>query len=1374
MCRNNPASPQKLMRLLRKSFLVLKNRIYPAGDPRNRVSKELYSVVHLFLFLFLGVFQMHGQQSVGAYTKKSVAPVQRNIEFCGTSHLHQDKMANDAQYKERYLESKRAIKKISKSQIVEANGVYQIPVVVHVMHKGEPIGSGTNISDVDVRKGVANLNTYFRKIAGSLGDGDGVDMQMEFVLAIRDENGNCTNGINRVDMSGVTAYVENGVNDYNINGIPDYDSSGGINSLKEYAKWDPTQYYNVWLVDEIDNANCFSGGSYTAGYAYYATEHGRPWDGSVVLLCTFLDNTSTTWAHEMGHAFNLPHTFDGDDSDLDGVVDQCGDDGIFDTPSHKRTSSIVPDIYFDCDNTGDNPCDPFFDQIINPDTGFRRNSGTHQDYMHNYMDYTGCPTEFTGGQRAVAQNAANTYRASFLTSPALSPLTVASVDFTSSGNAPCVGSPVQFTDLSDCTPNAFTNSGYNDVNFLWTFDNRVDPPFTSSDQNPKVAFMAMGSYDVTLAVTNLYGTATLKKQNYITIVSGATEACTVASFNEDADYGNGVLSVRLNDLDHATSTFIPKGGLNDFSCNYGTALFTGMSYPLEVTYVSRSDGNQFLEVWMDWDDSGSFELSNTQGDNERVLADNIGPSTIGYATAAIVPPSTAVQNKAIRMRVISDYDQEPAVCDDGSVQGFVQRADDYAVYIMPCEGTLAAIDNLTGGTELSCSVPFIELRATGGETYSWDNGLGDNAEVSINEPGTYAVSVTGSNGCVDTASITITKAANVPEAPLSGGDITACAEDSVQTITATATAGEGQEVVWYDVANGGNLVDDPSLSTIGSVTYYAESRDIVTACSSTTRTAVSLTLLEAPVAEIVNLTGTAELSCSVPLIALRASGGDSYTWDNNLGEVAEVSISQPGIYSVTAVNANGCTNTVSVAITMSADVPQPPTSQGDIAECAEFPLQKITAQASVADGESLLWFDAPSGGSLVDDPSLSFIGNITYYAVAVNAVTGCTSSSRTPVSLSLFESPVAQIENLTGVLELNCAVPFIDLRATGGDQYSWDRGLGEGAEVSITEAGTYTVSVTSVNGCVNTANITVTLADEVPQAPVSGGDLESCSGLEVEPLRATAIVGDDEHLLWYDAPSGGNLVNDPILAELGSITYYAEARNSTTDCASTVRTAVTLTLLEEPMVSIENLTGTLELSCTVPSISLRAMGGDTYRWDNGLGDGSEVSITEPGTYSVTVTAVNGCTSMGTVEIMWAGPENRQDCLLDGDQDGIWDGADNCPTSYNPDQLDVDGNGVGDVCDIKSVNVAEAVTPNGDGINDTWVIRDIENYPNNEVRVYNTWGQLVFEAKGYDNGWNGSLQNGQGTLPRASYYYQIDLDGDGQIEKQGWIYILQGK
>ncbi|MDB2342785.1 gliding motility-associated C-terminal domain-containing protein [Flavobacteriaceae bacterium] len=86
-------------------------------------------------------------------------------------------------------------------------------------------------------------------------------------------------------------------------------------------------------------------------------------------------------------------------------------------------------------------------------------------------------------------------------------------------------------------------------------------------------------------------------------------------------------------------------------------------------------------------------------------------------------------------------------------------------------------------------------------------------------------------------------------------------------------------------------------------------------------------------------------------------------------------------------------------------------------------------------------------------------------------------------------------------------------------------------------------------------------------------------------------------------------------------------------------------------------------------------------------------------------------------------------------------------------------------------VAEGISPNGDRDNDTWMIQGIENFPKARVTVYNTLGDDVFTAfNGYNNDWRGDFNNSGDPLPSGPYFYTIDLDADGDIDQQGWLYI----
>jgi len=76
------------------------------------------------------------------------------------------------------------------------------------------------------------------------------------------------------------------------------------------------------------------------------------------------------------------------------------------------------------------------------------------------------------------------------------------------------------------------------------------------------------------------------------------------------------------------------------------------------------------------------------------------------------------------------------------------------------------------------------------------------------------------------------------------------------------------------------------------------------------------------------------------------------------------------------------------------------------------------------------------------------------------------------------------------------------------------------------------------------------------------------------------------------------------------------------------------------------------------------------------------------------------------------------------------------------------------------------SPNGDNINDFFTIRNVEQLTNNELIIYNRWGNLVFTMNNYNNGWNGSFNNSP--LPDGTYFY-VFRPGDG-TEVAGYLVI----
>ncbi|MGM0947243.1 MAG: DUF7507 domain-containing protein, partial [Bacteroidota bacterium] len=100
-----------------------------------------------------------------------------------------------------------------------------------------------------------------------------------------------------------------------------------------------------------------------------------------------------------------------------------------------------------------------------------------------------------------------------------------------------------------------------------------------------------------------------------------------------------------------------------------------------------------------------------------------------------------------------------------------------------------------------------------------------------------------------------------PDAPTSGGDQIECAEENIQTLTASATAGENETIVWYTTADGDVTTDSPTLSEIGTVTYYAAAVNNETGCESQERTPVTLTINDCSVALVKAVTPQNEDNC---------------------------------------------------------------------------------------------------------------------------------------------------------------------------------------------------------------------------------------------------------------------------------------------------------------------------------------------------------------------------------------------------------------------------------------------------------------------------------------------------------------------------------
>lgn len=259
------------------------------------------------------------------------------------------------------------------ARLTNPNATIIIPVVVHILHRGEAIGVGRNITDAQIQSQIDVLNEDFRRL-----NADAIntpvafqpvagDPNFEFRLACIDPNGNATNGITRT-FAGINQFqpLSNLNPDRSVNeqatGIK-FTANGGRDA------WPTDRYLNIWV--------CDMGGG-LIGYGQFPDEYTvKPnTDGVVMLFNAFGRvgnllpnlNQGRVCVHEIGHWLNLRHIW-GDAN--------CGNDFVDDTPpqaTSNRGCTAFPNI----------TC----------------NNGPNGDMFMNYMDYTdnGCQNIYTRGQ----------------------------------------------------------------------------------------------------------------------------------------------------------------------------------------------------------------------------------------------------------------------------------------------------------------------------------------------------------------------------------------------------------------------------------------------------------------------------------------------------------------------------------------------------------------------------------------------------------------------------------------------------------------------------------------------------------------------------------------------------------------------------------------------------------------------------------------------------------------------------------------------------------------------------------------------------------------------------------------------------------------
>lgn len=464
--------------------------------------------------------------------------------------------------------------------------------------------------------------------------------------------------------------------------------------------------------------------------------------------------------------------------------------------------------------------------------------------------------------------------------------------------------------------------------------------------------------------------------------------------------------------------------------------------------------------------------------------------------------------------------------------------------------------------------------------------------------------------------------------------------------------------------------------------------------------------------------GPAMLSVSSP------STGSALTWylgtSQFISTPDERSIQTKvnGVYSVVITSPDGCTAR-SNEITLNFTGP-PSVSIAQPASTTFCPGATADLQTSLVNGYQYEWFrDGVTTG--VTTYTIKSI-DAGAYTVKVTVPGGCTALSA-PVTMS---SPALAKPAITGDPTV-CLGKSLTLTATpaGLPAYQWFRDGtiepgGTSPALSTSFAGQYTVRVTYPNGCTILSDRHQVLQNStVPVSIVPVGPICGPSSIPIA-LSATPAGGT-----FSGRGVLGNLFI-PLAAGIGSTTVTYTPPASLSGCTAG---NATLVIAVRPL-PLLNLPPVLETGPGIPTLLPGDIGaGYQYRWtpplylDNPAIGNATSTPAAPITYTLTVTDSFGCSVSDSVQV----------------------------------QLSL------------GFYVPTAFSPNSDGINDTWVLRGINDYPDIEVMVYSRWGEVVFYSKGYAQPFDGTYAGDP--LLTGTYTYLIRLKPT-EPPKRGTITILR--
>lgn len=651
----------------------------------------------------------------------------------------------------------------------------------------------------------------------------------------------------------------------------------------------------------------------------------------------------------------------------------------------------------------------------------------------------------------------------------------------------------------------------------------------------------------------------------------------------------------------------------------------------------------------------------------------------------------------------------------------------------------------------------IKLAVSGGSpnyTFTWNPNVSSTDSAGNLTAGTYRVTVTDQNGCTDTTSATITATTGV----------------SINSVVKTDTrCGGNNGTVKLNVTGGSaplTYVWTPNVSTTDTAGNLTAGTYNITVSDASGCSATATTTVNPSSSVTVSLQNKRDVNCNdtdgfIKVLAT-GTGSITYTWSPNVGTTDSVFNLPSGTYNVTVTDVNNCSASTSVQIQQINGVNASIQTQTNPSCGQNNGFIEINATGAAT---PFVYVWTPNVGT--GNTASNLAGGV--YGVTITDANNCS----TTVSTTLNATPAVSIDD--AIVYQSCGVNSGAIRifVSGGNgsayTYTWTPNVGSTDSVSNLAAGNYSVIVSDATGCSATASYNVTV--NTPPVVTFAGDSSYCTGGSAA-LSASGGVS----YIW----NNGN-ISSSINVTAGVYSVTATDVNGCTGVAS-------VTINENPRPAI-SISGVPTVYCEGTSVILAAAGGASYLWSDNSTDNT-LTISASGNYSVTGTDVNGCSASSSVSIDPSSvlgtitlPDTVGVCegdsiLLDATTANalsyLWNTGDTTSSvSINTSNVYVVT--VSNACETKTASVIAtfqgcacdfklptAFSPNGDGNNDEYkIVYRCNNIISVNIRIYNRWGEKVFETDSVNIGWDGIYKGSPQPLDVFVAYVSVTYEVDNK-------------